>query len=124
MPRKKSEPSLTAVSVARELEEAIGALRALSSQVSEGRFQRTRRRLVKQLRKLDGVLAGLQRAVLTPNVGEHVVDSVRTELGTLLTRLQAVASADPAKADLKDVRRATKQARLTIAAQIDPEPAA
>ncbi len=124
MPRKKSEPALTAVSVARELEEGIGALRAFSSQVSEGRFQRTRRRLVKQLRKLDAVLAGVQRAVLTPNVSDQVVDLVRSELAALLARLQAVATSDPAKADLKDVRRATKQARLTISAQLDPGPAA
>lgn len=119
MAARKPDLRIASIELARELERCTSTLRAARSQLAEGPFRRTRRRLDKQLRKLDGVLTEVQRMVIAAPAEAPIARTVRDELQALLDQLAQVTAGPATKHDLKQARLAVKRVRVIVAAHLD-----
>lgn len=99
------------LALARDLEQLATLCRTLHERLDRGRWATTRDKLRRQLRRLARSLDTAQRGVLR---GDAVVVRAVGFLDGLEARIAFALDGQATKADLKDLRRLCKQARLRL----------
>lgn len=116
-PTAPADPPSPFLCRARALEELGGLCRTLHHRLRQGPWKRTRRRLRRQLRKLEATLDSAQRVVLA----EHPDAMAATHRVLRLAPAVEQALAErPRKAALKALRRDCKRARHRLEAMLEP----
>ena len=118
-----AEPALPA---ARRLEVAVVTLRELRASLASGPWERRRKRVRRQARRLIEAIDEAQRRLLSldgpmdPALTAHVM----AELDTVETFVQPWLASTPSRDDLQAARRDLKRVRKRLVAALDAPPSA
>ncbi|MFM2161502.1 MAG: hypothetical protein RLZZ383_1014 [Pseudomonadota bacterium] len=110
---------------ARRLEVAVATLRELRATLASGPWERRRKRVRRQTRRLIEAIDEAQRRMLSPDapLASVVTAHVLAELETVETFVQPWLTTTPSRDDLQALRKDLKRVRKRLVAALDVVPA-